>query len=482
MNKNKHWKLVMGLALTSFIACSDDKGSNSDDEEKSSVTPSSSIAGQSSVKASSSSTEKSSSSVVSTSCAPAKLSGTFQEDVNLCATTTYELDGYVMIEDGALITIEPGTKIASAGKSALIVMPGGKIIAEGTAEKPIVFTSKNATPAVGDWAGVVLFGKAPVSTTDQTQGFEADPSMVYGGNQDSDSSGVLKYVRVEYAGWTVATDKELNGITFGGVGNKTKATYIQVHAGSDDAIEFFGGTVNIDHSVVTDYEDDGWDIDCGWQGKITFGINIQGENADRAIEAGSVAIDQNHITEGTFENITVVKNGKNQAIHVKDNVALVVKKSVFVGGKYTQDGVTAELIRLEGDVSIDQVNQATPLTYFEDSFYEGFTNSTYAGAYEVDGNGQLIKYYKDAAGTKQVCPSGSLPASAPAGAKCEPKVVRDDVLEGDLAIGLTETTGLLNADLSTKASAAKTAGAGAVIGSNLWYQGWTKSGTLAIGM
>lgn len=500
MNKKKYWKFAIGLALTSLIACSEDKGSNSDeDEDKSSVQQSSvqedkssvktsssvkasSVATSSSVAASSSSVTPSSSSVVETACAAAKLSGTIDEDTKLCAKTTYELDGYVMVENEAVLTIEAGTKIASAGKSALIVMPDAKIIAVGTKEKPIVFTSKNTTPAAGDWAGVVLFGNAPVSTTDNTQGFEADPSLVYGGTDDEDSSGVLKYVRIEYAGWTVATDKELNGLTLGGVGARTEISYIQVHAGSDDAIEFFGGNVDIDHSIVTAYEDDGWDIDCGWQGSITYGINIQGANSDRAIEAGSVAIDQNHITEGTFENLTVVKNAKNQAIHVKDNVAIVVKKSVFVGGQGATDNKSAEFVRLEGDVAIDQVNQADPLTYFTDVFHENFTTVAYAGAYEVDGNGKVVKYYKDADGAKQVCPSGSLPTGAPAGAKCEPKVVRDDVLEEDLSVGLTAGTGLINEDLSTKAATAKTAGAGAVIGTDLWYEGWTKTGTMDSGL
>jgi hypothetical protein len=490
MNKTLKLAAVVSFASLALLACSDDKKPNEVDPTESSAVSSSSVDpssssedGSSSSVASSSSVDgssssvASSSSVVTVSCAGAVLAGTIGHNVTLCADTTYELNGYVMVDSNATLTIQAGTMIKSEGKSALFIMPGSKINAVGTAAKPIVFTSKKATPVAGDWAGVVVFGKASVSTTDHTQAFEADASMSYGGTgHDDDSSGVMKYVRIEYAGWMVATDKELNGLTLGGVGSKTDLSYIQVHAGSDDAIEFFGGYVDLDHSVVTAYEDDGWDIDCGWQGKITFGINVQGAKSDRGIEAGSVAIDQNQITEGMFENITMVKNAKNQAIHIKDNVALVMKKSVLVGGNDSAAAQTAELVRLEGDVSIDQVNAATQSTYFEDTFYV----VGYAGAYEKDGSGKVIKYYKDANGTSQVCPGGSLPAGAPAGASCAGKVIRDTALETDLTAGLTAGTDLLNADM-TATGAAATAGAGAVTASNLWHTGWTLANTISAG-
>jgi len=392
----------------------------------------------------------------------------------------YQLSGYVIVGDGKLITIEPGTLIASEGKSALIVMPGGKIYAVGTADKPIVFTSRKATPAAGDWAGVVIFGKAPVSTTDRTQSFEADANLRYGGNVADDSSGILKYVRIEYAGWEVATDKELNALTLGGVGSKTVVDYIQAHEGSDDAIEFFGGTVNVSHSVATAYHDDGWDIDEGWQGKIEFGINIQGPNSDRGIEAGSKAVDQNLITKGEFVNVTMINNQTNQAIHIKDNVALIMKKSVLIGAMDSANAKSKELVRLEGDVSIDQVNQAEPKTYFENTFYDRFNIVAYAGAYEKDESGKVIKYYKDASGTSQVCPNGNLPVDAPAGASCSPKIIRDSALEADLASGLTQVSDMLNSDLTPKASQVSSAGAGAIVGNNLWYASWVKEGTVAL--
>lgn len=447
MNKNLKWTLALGMITASLMACGDDKGTDPEEVSSSSTTgssssviasSSSSVDGSSSseeVASSSSSVVGSSSSVVGSSssvvsaCAEKILEGSYTKNITLCATTTYELSGYVLIEDGAKITIEAGTTIKSVGQSALIVMPGGKIDAVGTAAKPIVFTSRNTNAKAGDWAGVVIFGKAPVSTTDKTQAFEADATKIFGGTNDADSSGVMKYVRIEFGGWLVATDKELNGLTLGGVGSKTVLSHIHVHAGSDDAIEFFGGSASIDHSVVTDYQDDGWDIDEGWQGKVSYGINIQGSASDRAIEAGSKAVDQNRITQGEFEYITIVKNSVNQAFHIKDNVQLVVKKAIVVGGVDSTTAMSKELVKVEGTVSGERANAAD--TYFEDVFYERFT--------KVNGSA-----------------AGLTPT--------------------DFADGMTETAGLLNADLTVKATAANAAGA--IMGSDRWYEGWTKTGTV----
>ncbi|GEM_PF-304025 len=437
MNKNLKWTLAIGLAAFGLVSCGDNSTDNNDEQSSSSVAVSSS----SEVDPSSSSSEvdpsssssvdpSSSSSVVTSDCAGAILKGSYTSDIHLCADTTYELSGYVMIEDGASIKIDAGTKIASVGQSALIIMPDSKINAVGTAEKPIVFTSRNANAKAGDWAGVVIFGNAPVSTTDHTQAFEADASMIYGGPDAADSSGIMKYVRIEYGGWLVATDKELNGLTLGGVGSKTSLSYIQVHAGSDDAIEFFGGSASIDHSVVTDYQDDGWDIDEGWQGKVTYGINVQGKASDRAIEAGSKAVDQNQITEGEFEYITIVKNSVNQAFHIKDNVQLVVKKAIVVGGSDSATAMSKEVVKVEGTVSLDRANAGD--TYFENVYYERFTTVANAGT--------------------------------------------NAALATNLAAMMTAQSGLLNADLTVKASAASAAGA--IMGTTLWYTGWTKASTV----
>ncbi len=346
-------------------------------------------------------------------------------EFKLTADKTWELEGLIFVEDGAELTIEPGTMIKSEGKDALIVMPGGKIKAEGTKDKPIVFTSKKANPAPGDWAGVVIFGKAPVSTPDKTQKFEAGDQK-FGGTDEEDNSGILKYVRIEYGGWEVATDKELNGLTLGGVGRGTTVEYVQVHDGSDDNFEWFGGSVNSKYLVSTGGEDDGFDIDEGYQGEGQYMIAIQGVDSDRAIEAGSVALDPNRITEATWSNMTIVANEKNQAIHIKNNVMLNLDKTVIIGNN------TPELVKVEGAVALEQVTSGK--TKFTNTFYDGtFTEMVVAA---------------DAAVVALLTPM------------------------------LTQAADALNDDLSPKAEAVKTANAGAIVGNDLWYQGWTKANSV----
>ncbi len=351
-----------------------------------------------------------------------KLVGNIASDACLSAEIIYELEGFVYVQDGATLTIQPGTQIKSEGKDALIVMPGAKIMAEGTVDKPIVFTSKKADPAPGDWAGVVIFGKAPVSTPDKTQKFEAGEEK-FGGDVSDDNSGVLKYVRIEYGGWEVATDKELNGLTLGGVGSGTTIEYVQVHEGSDDNFEWFGGSVNGKYLVSTGGEDDGFDIDEGYQGNGQYMIALQGPNSDRAIEAGNKAVDPNRITEATWSNMTIVANDKNEAIHVKDNVMLALDKAVIIGNS------TPTLIKVEGAVALEQVTSGK--TKFTNTFYAGTFTSVVVSA--------------DAAVVALLMPM------------------------------FTATTEPLNADLSPKADAVKTAEAGAIVGTNLWYSGWTKA-------
>jgi hypothetical protein len=353
------------------------------------------------------------------------LEGTITQNSRLTADITYELKGFVYVEDGVTLVIEPGTKIASEGKSALIVERGGKLIAVGTESAPIVMTSKKATPASGDWAGVVIMGKAPVSTSDYQQGFEANPTDVFGGTVEDDNSGALKYVRIEYAGWEVATDKELNGLTFGGVGNKTSVSYVQVYEGKDDAIEWFGGTVNGSHLVVNNYHDDGYDIDEGFMGNIKYGLNIQGENSDHGIEAGSKAVQPDLITAPTFEYVTIVSGGKGSAaLRIKNNVSGEYTKFVV----HAKDPITS-LIQLEGDVAIEKVNDGT--TKFE-ILYDGASNMN-----------EII-------------------------------ICADDDAKAAVEAMVTEVPGALNNDYTPKAQAVIDAGAGATAGTaSKWWANWT---------
>jgi len=233
------------------------------------------------------------------------------------ACNSYVLGGLVGIGNGATLTIEAGSTIYGAGDSnspaALISKRDGKLIAVGTKERPIVFTSSFApgTRMPGDsLAGIVMLGKAkinngtcqndgdPSTTACDAPGFlqsniegiaATDPRGVYGGNDDAHDCGELKYVRVEFAGFVIGADNELNGITLGACGSATKMSYVQVHRGFDDGVEVFGGTVNMDHILITGPTDDGLDWDNGWTGRAQFVIVHQGYGkGDKGLESDNL--------------------------------------------------------------------------------------------------------------------------------------------------------------------------------------------------
>ncbi len=199
------------------------------------------------------------------------------------------------------LTIEPGTKIVgNKGADFLVISRGSQIFAEGTKDAPIVFTTGNTgNTSRGQWGGLILNGNAPINTcgtySDAApceatgEGPGARGTGVYGGNNPADNSGVLKYVRVEFAGFEVSPDNELNGIAFQGVGNGTVVDYIQVHKNSDDGVEFFGGTVDVKHVLLTGNRDDSMDWTYGWVGRAQFVIIDQFEDAaNNGIEADSL--------------------------------------------------------------------------------------------------------------------------------------------------------------------------------------------------
>ena len=171
----------------------------------------------------------------------AKLSGEITKNRTLSADTCYLIEGFVYVVDGAKLTIPAGTilKGDKSTKGTLIVERGGQIIAQGTANKPIVFTSNQPKGQrnYGDWGGIVICGKAPVNTASGEAKIEGGPRSMFGGNNPADNSGVLSYVRVEFSGIEYGTDNEINGVTFGGVGNATKVDHIQVSFCGDDSFE-----------------------------------------------------------------------------------------------------------------------------------------------------------------------------------------------------------------------------------------------------
>ena len=228
---------------------------------------------------------------------------------------TYTLKGWVYIANGAELTIEPGTIIKGdkETKAALIAERGGKLIAQGTASEPIVFTSEQAAGSrkPGDWGGIILCGNARNNQTDMQ--IEGGPRTHHGGTNDADNSGVLSYVRIEFAGYPFQKDKEINGLTFGSVGSGTQIDHVQVSYSNDDSFEWFGGTVNCKYLVAYKGWDDDFDTDNGFSGKVQYGLALRdskiadtsqsnGFESDNCADGATVE----PFTTATFSNITFV--------------------------------------------------------------------------------------------------------------------------------------------------------------------------------
>lgn len=228
---------------------------------------------------------------------------------------TYTLKGWVYVAEGAELTIEPGTVIRGdkQTKASLIVERGGKLIAQGTADAPIVFTSgePKGQRKPGDWGGLILCGRAPHNAGEAQ--IEGGPRTKHGGQDAADNSGVLSYVRVEFAGYPFETDKEINGITFGSVGSATKVDHVQVSYSNDDSFEWFGGTVDAKYLVAYKGWDDDFDTDNGYCGHVQYGLSVRdGRIADKSQSngfesdndaSGSTA---SPFTTATFSNMTFI--------------------------------------------------------------------------------------------------------------------------------------------------------------------------------
>ncbi|MBN2804127.1 MAG: hypothetical protein JXR91_13620 [Deltaproteobacteria bacterium] len=255
------------------------------------------------------------------------ISGTYVEDLTLTADWTWVLRGGVFIGDDTnktVLTIEAGTTILGENSTdgMLVIRRHSQIMAEGTKMKPIVFTSSKAegSRARGDWGGLIINGLATINSC----GGEDLPCEAsgeggtgwYGGDDDADNSGVLKYVRVEFAGRLISPDNELNGVAFQGVGSGTTVDYLQVHYNADDGIEFFGGTANVKHVYLTGNGDDNIDWTDGWRGKAQFVVVVQAADAgDQGIEADNNGENNTYtpVANPTLSNITLVGSGTDNS-------------------------------------------------------------------------------------------------------------------------------------------------------------------------
>jgi hypothetical protein len=260
--------------------------------------------------------------------------------ITLTNDTVWALTGPVFVgndkANSVTLAIEPGTIIfGSRGADYLVISRDSKVEAQGTATSPIIFTSYNDVIGnevqAGQWGGMIILGNAPTTKcpTDGTdcslQVEGAETGAVFGGANDADNSGSLKYVVVKYAGFEIAPDNELNGITFGGVGSGTEIDYLQVHANADDGVEFFGGSVNAKHLVLTSIQDDSVDWDNGYNGKLQY-VYVEhaadGSDANRGIEGDGDGGDGTPFSLPKIANITIIGNSFDTADADSEGVLL----------------------------------------------------------------------------------------------------------------------------------------------------------------
>lgn len=273
------------------------------------------------------------------------------ETMTLDSTKKYLLRGQVFVRDGKTLTIPSGTLIfgEKRTKGLLVIDRGGKIMCMGTASRPVVFTSaqEEGERDKGDWGGIVVLGRARTNQSDPSiEG--VSPAVVFGGTNDNDNSGVIRYTRIEYAGIELSPNNETNSLTLGGVGAGTTIEYVQATFGGDDHFEWFGGNVNCKYLVSFGAWDDDFDADFGYSGKVQFGLAIRepftaDQSGSNPFECDNNAAGDSTLpqTQAVFSNITVLGPRDNtgrdisanyaNTIHIRRNAAVSILNSVFVG-------------------------------------------------------------------------------------------------------------------------------------------------------
>ncbi len=296
------------------------------------------------------------------------VSGRITSDSTFRKGNTYILRGLVYVANNKTLTIEAGTVVkgsfSGADVAALIITRGAKLVANGTANEPIVFTSSSPNPQSGDWGGIVLCGKAPINTSfNGTAGlFEVEGGINnasgdgLAGSGDAvvptpvsdDSSGVLRYVRIEYAGYAFQPDKEINSLTMAAVGSKTVIENVQTYLAKDDAFEWFGGTVNCRYLVAYKTQDDDFDTDNGFSGKVQFGLAIRDSVIADASRSEAFESDNNAggttatpKTSVVFSNMTAIgpratassigSSLYRAGAHIRRNSEMSLFNSVIIG-------------------------------------------------------------------------------------------------------------------------------------------------------
>ena len=315
------------------------------------------------------------------------LQGSIVSDLTLKSGNTYTLNGEFLVKEGATLNIEPGVKIVAQYDDRvdyILVEQGAKINAAGTASAPIIMTSSKEEP--GAWGGIHICGRAHTNA-EGGKGSSEIGGAVYGGDNDADNSGVLKYVRVEYTGYAFDEEHEANGMTFYGVGSGTMIENCEAYHGSDDGFEFFGGSVNVKNMVVVNCSDDSFDWTEGWNGKGENLVAFQeaestlGYDCDCLIEADN---NENNylatpVSHPVLKNLILIGNGGNkQGIRLRrgTEVEIISAKVCGKGKAVAVESAETENALLNGKSKLTHVSISGTL----DSKEGIYTNEAFVAA------------------------------------------------------------------------------------------------------
>lgn len=454
----------------------------------------------------------------------ADLVGDITANRTLAAETTYTIKGFVHVANGATLTIPAGTTIKGDFNtlgSALFILRGARIVAQGTALRPIVFTSSQpvGSRAPGDWGGLILVGNGIVNKT-ATGGVEIEgtgtvagstPGTNYrvtydGGTLNTDNSGELSYVRVEFAGYAPALNQELNTFTFAAVGSGTKLQYLQALAGLDDSFEWFGGAVDANHLVSYEAGDDHFDMSEGFSGRLQHVIALQSTQLTPRSGAGSASSDpqgiENDGCDGTgctngrnstpltgplVANFTLVGTGSTTTAGSAGGVGMMIRRGsggYYVNGivarwpraaislrdneTYARAGSTTTPNMTTTDLAINNV-----LAVESPTFWQAASGTTVQNSFDMTANALTNNTTATAAALFTAFPA-TIGATTTAAAFDWAPVTGQPGATG----GLTTFTG----KLATKATGASATGhtytgtgylGAAAPGGTKWWQGWT---------
>ena len=331
------------------------------------------------------------------------LTGNITANATLTSGSSYKLSGGLHVNAGNTLTIEPGVTIVAVDDDApdyILIEQGAKIDAQGTASNPIVMTSE--LKKSGAWGGIHICGRAH---TNAGEGVLSEiGNAPYGGSDDSDNSGTLRYIRLEYTGFALDEEHEANGISFYGVGNGTTVEYVQAYKGSDDGFEFFGGSVNVKHMVVTDCTDDSFDWTEGWNGRGQFLVAYQSgeEECDCLMECDNNGnnFDATPVAHPILSNLTLV--GDNSAnntrgIRLRAGTQAEIYNSIITGKAkcITLETEQTEQALLSGTSKLQHIAMSSDLNsengiYTAEMFAAATGNSTdYVNALANDYVGTL---------------------------------------------------------------------------------------------